>query len=135
AAQSELAGDVSWRFPANFAEVFALHLEVIDEEGECLARNDYFFSRAPEPILAPLLAAPPAEVAAERGERLTLRNPGRAPVLFLSLSAPDDPDARFSDSWFLLPGGASREISLHADGPIRVEGWNTAPLVIPAPGA
>src|SRR5207245_448160 len=84
AGRSEAAGDVSWRFPATFAEVFALHLEVIDEEGDCLARNDYLFSRAAEPIFAPLLAAPPAQVTAERGERLTLRNPGRPPAVLLS---------------------------------------------------
>jgi beta-mannosidase len=52
---SEGVGDLSWRFPAGFAEPFILRLEVIDEEGETLARNLYPHSRAPEAPFAAFL--------------------------------------------------------------------------------
>lgn len=52
---SEPAGDLSWRFPADFAAPFILWLEVIDEEGETVARNHYPMSRAETAPLAPFL--------------------------------------------------------------------------------
>src|SRR5262245_4155615 len=49
-AAAERAGDLVWRFPTGFAEVFLVHLEVIDEEGERVAENAYLHSRSPAPI-------------------------------------------------------------------------------------
>src|SRR5205823_14819928 len=49
---AECAGDIACRFPADFAEPFILHLEVIDEEGERVAENAYVHSRAPAPLFA-----------------------------------------------------------------------------------
>jgi len=42
---AEDAGDLYWRFPPDFSGPFALTLEVIDEEGETLARNRYEMAR------------------------------------------------------------------------------------------
>src|SRR5262249_31971342 len=69
---AEPAGDVRWRFPAGFGEIFLLHLEVIDEEGERLAENAYLHSRAPAPIFAGLRSAPGTQLTIERGPALTL---------------------------------------------------------------
>ncbi len=49
---SEPVDTLSWRFPQEFAAPFLLFLEVIDEEGETLARNHYLHSRAPDPPFA-----------------------------------------------------------------------------------
>lgn len=49
---SEAVDTLSWRFPQDFAAPFLLFLEVIDEEGETLARNHYLHSRAPDPPFA-----------------------------------------------------------------------------------
>lgn len=58
---SEMAGDLLWRFPADFAQPFILRLEVIDEEGDTLARNAYPFSRAGSAPFAPFLRPEHAE--------------------------------------------------------------------------
>jgi beta-mannosidase len=57
---SESQGDLCWRFPPAFAAPFLLTLEVIDEEGETVARNRYPHSRAAEAPFAGFLPAGPA---------------------------------------------------------------------------
>src|SRR5207244_11197346 len=58
AAAAENAGDVRWRLPPDYAGVFVLFLQVVDEEGQVLAENAYLHSAAPDPPFAPLLTAP-----------------------------------------------------------------------------
>jgi beta-mannosidase len=125
-AAAERAGDVVWRFPTDFAEVFLVHLEVIDEEGERVAENAYLHSRSPAPIFAPLAQAPAATLAVERGEQLQLRNETRAPALLVTVEAPEDPDAQIADSWFILPPLAARELAVQAQGPLRITAWNSS---------
>jgi beta-mannosidase len=121
--RAENVGDLSWRFPPEFRGAFVLFLEVIDEEGETLARNSYLHSRAPDPAFAPFLAAP--ETALDvvlNGAALEVRNAGRVPALAVTVDAGE---ARVEDSGFALAPGASRSLGIAGPGAgIRVRPWN-----------
>src|SRR5207247_4189728 len=63
---AENIGDVRWRLPSGYAGVFALFLQVVDEEGQVLVENAYLHSAAPDPPFAPLLLAPRTRVDVDR---------------------------------------------------------------------
>jgi beta-mannosidase len=126
---AENVGDLSWRFPEGFAAPFILFLEVIDEEGETLARNAYLHSRAPDPAFAPFLAAPPTELLVRRTEAgVEVRNDGHATALAVEVVASE---SLVEDSHFPLPPGGARMAAV--GGPragVRITAWNAAPLSI-----
>ena len=125
--EAENVGDLYWRFPAGFAEPFLLFLEVIDEEGDVIARNAYHHSRASEPVFAEYLDAPSTTLAVEiADDALTVRNTGRAVALCVEIRGEG---AQVADSAFPLAPGAVREISVrNAVGPLSVTAWNAPPL-------
>lgn len=127
AAASEPAGEIEWRRPRDYAGLFLLFLQVIDEEGDVLAENAYLHSAAPPPIFAPLWTAPRTTLEAARdGGELTLRNAGAAFALDAALSAPDSRWVSFSDNHLTLPPGETRTIRVDGpDGAIEIQGWNT----------
>lgn len=127
AGTSECVGDIVWRLagPGGLAAPFLLDLEVIDEEGEVVARNAYPFSAAPDPAFAGFLAAPATELVLERAPAgIRLRNAGSAPALWVEIAAEGkvaDPD----DNHFPLPPGGERVIALQpADAGVIVSAWN-----------
>jgi len=122
---SECIGDLYWRFPGGFAAPFVLMLEVIDEEGETVARNAYQHSRAPEPAFVPLIEAPSTTLEVERcGAGVSIRNTGTALALGIQVKAER---ALIEDSDFPLPPGAQREIRLSDPAaPVDVRAWNAA---------
>jgi len=123
AGSSENVGDLSWRFPPGFAGPFLLLLEVIDEEGETLARNAYLHSRAPDPPFAPFLSAPETCLEAERSPAgVAVRNTGRTTALGVRIEAEA---ALVGDSDFPLLPGARREIRLSSsEDSVTVSAWN-----------
>jgi beta-mannosidase len=125
---AERVGDVAWRFPADFQDVFLVHLEVIDEEGDRLAENGYVHSRAPAPPFASLLRAPPTSLELSRDRGVTVRNAGRAPALVVIVEASDDGGPRVGESWFVFPPGETRHMEVGSSGPARARAWN-APAV------
>ncbi len=123
---SECVGDLSWRFPPEFRDVFLLCLEVIDEEGETLALNHYYLSRADEPALAPLLSAPATELqVAELDGGVGVRNAGPAVAVDVGISAGG---SLVETSGFPLLPGAMRRVALGParaeTGPVRIGAWN-----------
>jgi beta-mannosidase len=127
AAASELAGEIEWRRPRDYAGLFLLFLQVIDEEGDVLAENAYLHSAAPPPIFGPLWTAPTTILEAARdGDALTLRNTGEAFALDVALAAVDGRWVTFSDNHLVLPPGEARTLRVVGpDGPIHLQGWNT----------
>jgi len=139
---AENIGDVRWRLPPDYAGVFVLFLQVVDEEGQVLAENAYLHSAAPEPALAPLLTAPRTRVevsgqwpvvsgqsgsapgAPAEGE-VTLRNAGEAFALGVRLWAPTGQWFRFGDNYLIIPPGEERVVAADGDPTaVRVSGWN-----------
>lgn len=125
-AAAEPVGEVEWRRPKEYTGIFVLFLQVIDEDGEVLAENAYFYSAAPPPIFAPLWTAPRARLEVEeRPSQVALANRGEAFAVDVSLAADDGRWVYFSDNHFLLPPGETRTVRLYGPkGPIRVQGWN-----------
>jgi len=119
----ENVGDLFWRFPAAFAEAFILFLEVIDEEGETLARNHYLFSRAPEPAFQSYLSAPATTLELRRTEAgLEIVNAGAAVALGIHA---DVGEAFIEDSGFPLVGGAVRQLAISdLAAAVAVSAWN-----------
>lgn len=120
---SENVGDLYWRFPGEFTGAFLLCLEVIDEEGETLARNHYPFSRAPEPALRPFLEAPITTLELRRGEQgVEVENTGRAVALEIQLAAGD---AFLEDGFFpLAPGGVRAVRVSDPSADVSLRAWN-----------
>lgn len=127
---AERVGDLSWRFPADWREAFVLFLEVIDEEGETLARGAYLHSRAPAPPFTPFLTAPETHLSANRTEKgLIVRNTGPAVAVGVTLEAEE---AILEDSDFPLPPGTEREIAIDDPGTaVRVRAWNASAVLLP----
>jgi hypothetical protein len=116
-SSSESIGDLSWRFPEAFAGAFLLLLEVIDEEGDCLARNHYRHSRGTVPGAGETL------LQVERTESgIRIRNTGPAVALAVEIEAGE---ALVDDSYFPLVPGGEREVRLsEPNAPVRVTAWN-----------
>ena len=131
ARAAEKVGDVRWRLPRDYAGVFVLFLQVVDEEGQVLAENAYVHSAAPDPAFRPLLTAPRTRVELRRaGEAVILHNLGEAFALGVRLSPasgypPEVGHLRFGDNYLILPPGEERTIAVSgsADG-VQVTGWN-----------
>lgn len=123
ANSAENAGDLAWRFPDRFREAFLLFLEVIDEEGDTLARNAYLHSRAESPAFSPYLAAPATTLEITPAEGgICVRNTGRAMALGIRI---DGGEALVEDSDFPLRPGSERRIRLSdPDATIVVSAWN-----------
>lgn len=119
----ENVGDLYWRFPADFSGAFLLCLEVIDEEGETLARNHYLFSRAPEPAFQPYLAVSETHLELRRTETgVEIENSGSTVALGIQLDAGE---ALVEDSDFPLAPGASRHVRISdPETGVRVSAWN-----------
>jgi beta-mannosidase len=122
---AENVGDLSWRFPPEFESPFLLLLEVVDEEGEIIARNAYLHSRAGDPAFAPLLSVPETTLRIERrDEGVLIHNAGSAVALNVAVEAGD---ALVEDSGFPLLPGASLELAVEAKGvAVTVQAWNAA---------
>jgi hypothetical protein len=117
---------LSWRFPPEFRQAFVLFLEVIDEEGETLARSAYLHSRADDPPFAPFLTAPATTLqVAPLDGGVGVRNAGAAVALGVSITAGD---LLIEDSHFPLAPGEAREIRLSGGAPeeggVRITAWN-----------
>lgn len=119
----ENVGDLYWRFPGDFSGAFILCLEVIDEEGETLARNHYPFSRAPEPAFRPYLTAPETRLDLRRTETgVEIENCGSSVALGVQLYAGE---ALIEDSAFPLVPGAIRYVRISDPAAaIRASAWN-----------
>jgi beta-mannosidase len=123
ANSAENVGDLSWRFPGDFQGPFLLLLEVIDEEGDTLARNAYWHSCAPEPPFAGFLEAPATALEVRHeGNRLRIANLG--PALALGVTVFGE-GVRSSDSDFPMLPGDVRELSVAPeDARPTVRAWN-----------
>jgi hypothetical protein len=123
---AEGVGDVRWRFPREYAGVFVLHLQVIDEEGQVLAESASVHSAAPDPPFAPLLTAPITELTAERTETgVRIDNRGDAFALFVEIEAPGFAPPGVEDSHLILPPGETRELWMRgAPQVLSVTAWN-----------
>jgi beta-mannosidase len=121
----ENVGDLYWRFPAAFAEAFVLFLEVIDEEGETLARNHYLFSRASEPAFQQYLSAPTTSLELRRtATGLEIENTGSAVALGIQLDAGE---ALIEDGSFPLVPGGIRQLGLSAPAAsVTLQAWNAS---------
>jgi len=130
---SENVGDLQWRFPPGFDRAFLLFLEVVDEEGETLARNAYSYSRAPAPAFTPFFQAPATRLEVSRTEQgVEIRNVGPAVALGVTVAAGE---ALVGDSDFPLAPGGTRRISVSdAAAAVRVTAWNAPELEAPAAG-
>jgi hypothetical protein len=125
---SAAVGDVAWRMPRGFARAFLLRLELVDEEGEELARNEYWLSCAPPPEFAAFQQAARTVLQAEQVAPglLAIRNAGAAPALGVrAVGAQFCADGDFS----LLPG-EERELSFRGDSATRLVAWNAEPVLI-----
>jgi beta-mannosidase len=120
---SENVGDLLWRFPSDFAGAFILFLEVIDEEGETLGRNQYLFSRAPAPAFQPFVAAPETTLEVRRTDLgVEVENIGAAVALGVQVEAGE---ALVEDSGFALVAGAVRTVSISdRSAAVTVRCWN-----------
>jgi beta-mannosidase len=142
AAAAEKVGRIDWRFPAGYAGVFVLLLQVVDDEGEVRTENAYLHSAAPAPPLSPLLTAPRVRLAVKKTNwpdaknpfdsnpspsmhAVTIRNLGPAYAIGVRVHAPAGRRYRFGDNYLILPPDEERVISV--DGTpetIHVSGWN-----------
>jgi beta-mannosidase len=123
---AECVGDLSWRFPTGFAGPFILFLEVIDEEGETIARNAYLHSAAPDPAFMGFVRAPETLLSIERDDgEVLVRNRGAAVALGVEIDAGE---ALVEDSHFPLAPGGERRISVSdREAPVTVRCWNGSP--------
>lgn len=124
---SEPSGDVSWRFPPDFQQGFVLFLEVIDEEGDTVARSAYLHSRAPAPAFSPFLSTPETTLTLSReGGEVQIRNTGGFVALGVNLDAGA---ALVEDGDFPLAPGRSRRLQLLGEAPqITLSAWNAVPV-------
>lgn len=109
--------------------IFLLRAELTSASGEVLSQNTYFFSTAPDPILAPLRAAPPAALQVQwRDGRLMLHNDGPAWALFVEAVPVPDAEVYLSDNHCCLAPGEQRSLVVDTAGARvqewKVEGWN-----------
>ncbi|MFN3648148.1 MAG: glycoside hydrolase family 2 protein [Armatimonadota bacterium] len=131
---SEQVDDISWRFPAGFASPFLLLLEVIDEEGETIARNAYPHSRAGDEPFAGFLHAPSTSLEAEwREDGLCVKNRGTAPALWVEIRNGREP---VEDSHFPLGAGAERTLQVTPGRKtVAVYAWNGESVSVAPRGA
>jgi len=125
-------GEFRWQAPSGFEGVVLLRLELLDA-GAPVSRNEYVFSFAEAPELAPLLALPPAHVAAERqADRVVLRNEGETVAFFVSLEpAANDDWIVLSDSYFCLLPDETQVVAIRGKRcDIAVEGFNVAETIV-----
>jgi beta-mannosidase len=121
---AEAVGDLSWRFPSGFASPFILWLEVIDEEGETIARNAYLHSRAPGPPFAALLSLPETTLEVERADdAVIIKNVG--PVVAVAVEIAGE-GLLIEDSGFHLCPDTERRVKIDGDGAVTVSAWNSA---------
>jgi beta-mannosidase len=119
----ENVGDLYWRFPSTFGDAFILFLEVIDEEGETLARNHYPFSRAPEPAFQAYLSAPATALELRRTDAgVEIENTGGAVAFGIQVQVGD---ALVEDSAFPLAPGAARQLAISdLTAAVAAHAWN-----------
>ena len=119
----ENVGDLYWRFPTSFADAFVLFLEVIDEEGETIARNHYPFSRATEPPFRAYLSAPATALELRRTDcGVEIENTGGAVALGIEVKAEE---VLVEDGCFALAPGASRQLAVsERTAALTVQAWN-----------
>ncbi|MHB9131365.1 MAG: glycoside hydrolase family 2 protein [Armatimonadota bacterium] len=137
-------GKVEWKIPESFTQPFLLRA-TISAADKLVHMNDYLFSAAPLPILAPLLQFPSAVLdvnVAEDGDGLlvSVENAGSTIALGVMISRPDGHWIYGTDNYrHLLPGetwtahvtpGQREGFYMQLDnrsetGEIAVSAWNT----------
>ncbi|HTE19637.1 MAG TPA: glycoside hydrolase family 2 TIM barrel-domain containing protein, partial [Armatimonadota bacterium] len=120
---AENVGDLHWRFPLAFDQAFILLLEVIDEEGDTLARNAYLHSRAAAPAFAPFLGVAETSLEVDRQPAgVVIRNSGATVAVGVGVRTEG---GAVEESDFPLPPGASRAVRLSGGaGAVTVDAWN-----------
>ena len=139
------AGLIEWTVPEGFEQIFLLHIRAVDEAGELLAENIYFFSSAREPIFAPLLHLPKTNLRVLGSEQvkgqedthlyISLLNEGDAYAVFVRALPEDNrTEVYFKSNYVMIAPGARITIeSLLTKSVSRfsIAGWNTEPASIP----
>ncbi len=105
--------------------VALVFLELTDEAGRCLSRNEYVLP-ATDPPLQPMLKAPRTELQVRsRPGHLSIRNTGTVPALFVQVFPADGRWILSEDDYFCLGPREGRGIKVSGEGEVVVRAWNS----------